>query len=70
MPGSLEASPIDSIVHLAHQIIDECPSSASRASEIIMGAGEIRERRLSREELTALVDATCRATCRMINVSF
>ncbi len=54
-----DASPLDSIVALAHQIGDECPSCASRASEIIMWAGEIRERRPSREELAALVDATC-----------
>lgn len=54
-----EASPIDSIVALAHLIADECPSCASRASEIIVWASEIRERRPSREELTALVDAVC-----------
>ncbi len=60
MPGRSEASPIDSIIDLAHQIIDECPSCASRASEILLWAGEIRERRPSREELAALVDATCK----------
>ncbi len=59
MFGDREASPLDSIVELARQIIDECPSCASRASEIIVWASEIRERRPSREELAALVDATC-----------
>ncbi len=54
-----EASPLDTIVALAHEIADECPSCASRASEIILWAGEIRERRPSREELAALVDAIC-----------
>jgi hypothetical protein len=54
-----EASPLDSIVALARQIADECPSCASRASEIIVWASEIRERRPSREELAALVDAVC-----------
>jgi transposase len=60
MPDDPEASPLDSIVALASRIADECPSCASRASEIIMWASEIRERRPSREELTALVDATCK----------
>jgi hypothetical protein len=60
MPDNPEASPIDTIVDLARQIIDECPSCARRASEIITWAGEIRERRPSREELTALVDLTCK----------
>jgi len=52
-------SPIDSIVELAHEIADECPACAGRASEIATWAGEVRERRPSREELTALVDLTC-----------
>jgi len=56
-----EAAPVDSIVDLARTIIDECPSCASEASKIIMWAGEIRERRPSREELAALVDATCKS---------
>lgn len=60
MPADPEASPLDSIVALARQVADECPSCASRASEIIIWASEIRERRPSREELTALVDATCK----------
>jgi len=59
MPNDPEASPLGSIVALAHQIADACPSCAGRASEIIMWAGEIRERRPSREELAALVDAVC-----------
>jgi hypothetical protein len=36
MQGGPEASPIESIVALAKAIIDECPSCASRASEIIV----------------------------------
>jgi hypothetical protein len=59
MPDDPEASHLDSIAALASRIADECPSCASRASEIIMWASEIRERRPSREELAALVDATC-----------
>lgn len=60
MPDHSEASPLDSIVALARQTADECPSCASRASDIIMWASEIRERRPSREELAAVVDVTCR----------
>jgi hypothetical protein len=59
MQGGRDASPIESIVALANEIIDECPSCASRASEIIVWAREIRERRPSGDELAALVDATC-----------
>jgi hypothetical protein len=59
MQGGPDASPIESIVSLATEIIDECPLCASRASEIIVWAREIRERRPSQEELAALVDATC-----------
>jgi hypothetical protein len=59
MQGGPDASPIESIVALANEIIDECPSCASRASEIIVWAREIRERRPSQGELAALVDATC-----------
>ncbi|WP_114948402.1 hypothetical protein [Microvirga calopogonii] len=55
-----EASPLNSIIGLARQIADECPSCASRAAEILVWASEIRERRPSREELAALVDATCK----------
>jgi hypothetical protein len=60
MQGDPEASLIDNIVELANQIIDECPSCAGRASEIAVWARQIRERRPSREELAALVDATCK----------
>ena len=59
MPLAPDAAPLDHIVELAHEIIDECPSCAGTASEIAMWANEIRERRPSREELAALVDATC-----------
>ncbi len=59
MPITPDAAPLDHIVELAHQIIDACPSCAGAASEIVMWANEIRERRPSREELTALVDAAC-----------
>jgi transposase len=59
MPLPPDAPPLDQIIELAHEIIDECPSCAGTASEIVMWANEIRERRPSREELTALVDATC-----------
>lgn len=59
MAESSEASPLDSIMELARGIADECPSCASRAAEITMWASEIRERRPSREELAAVVDATC-----------
>jgi hypothetical protein len=59
MPNDPEASPLDSIIALARQIIGKRPSCASRASEIIMWASELRERRLRREELAALVDAAC-----------
>jgi transposase len=54
-----DAAPLDHIIELANGIIDECPSCAGTASEIVMWANEIRERRPGREELAALVDATC-----------
>ncbi len=54
-----DVAPPHHIVDLGHQIIDACPSGAGTASEIVMWANEIRERRPSREELTALVDAAC-----------
>jgi hypothetical protein len=54
-----DVAPPHHIVELGHQIIDACPSGAGTASEIVMWANEIRERRPSREELTALVDALC-----------
>jgi len=52
-----DGSIIDNIMQLAHEIIDECPSCSGKASEIIIWAEQIRERRPSREELTAFVDA-------------
>lgn len=59
MPLAPDAAALDHIVELVHKIIDECPSCAGTASEIAMWVNEIRERRPSREELAALVDATC-----------
>jgi len=59
MPIAADAAPLDHIIELAHRIIDECPSCAGTASEIVLWANEIRERRPGREELTALVDAAC-----------
>jgi hypothetical protein len=66
MQGGPEASPIESIVALANAIIDEYPSCASRASEIIVWAREIGERRSSQEEPAALVEATGQGSCRML----
>ena len=54
-----EAGPVDRIMALAHEITEDCPSCARKASEIALWAGQIRERRPSREELEALVDTTC-----------
>ncbi len=54
-----ELFPIDNIIELADQIIDDCPSCSAKASEIIHWAKDVRERRPSREELTTLVDVTC-----------
>jgi hypothetical protein len=62
MPADPDTSPLDQIIALAREIIDECPSCAGKASQIAMWAREIRERRTSREELEALVDATCRGS--------
>ncbi len=59
MQEKSDLSPIENIMELAHEIIDECPSCAGRASEIIVWAKEVRERRPSREELVALIDTTC-----------
>jgi hypothetical protein len=59
MQEKSDLSPIENIMELARQIIDECPSCAGRASEIIVWAKEVRERRPSREELVALIDTTC-----------
>ncbi len=60
MQTNRAASPIDQIMSLAREIIDECPSCAGKASQITVWASEIRERRPSRQELEALVDATCK----------
>jgi hypothetical protein len=59
MQGKADVSPIRTIMGLAREVIDECPSCAGRASEIIVWAEQVRERRPSREELAALVDVTC-----------
>jgi hypothetical protein len=59
MSGKAEVSIVDHVIELAHEIIDECPSRAARASEIIVWVEQVRERRPSRDELAALVDATC-----------
>jgi hypothetical protein len=59
MQGNPDASPLDNITKLAHEIIDECPGCAAKASEILVWAGEIRERRPGGEELAALVDDIC-----------
>ncbi len=59
MQEKSDLSPIENIMELAQEIIDECPSCAGRASEIIVWAKEVRERRPSREELAALIDTTC-----------
>jgi hypothetical protein len=57
--GDPGVGPIDQIMALAREIIDECPSCAGKASEIALWAGQIRERRPGREELAALVDSAC-----------
>ncbi|WP_046862844.1 hypothetical protein [Microvirga massiliensis] len=62
MKDNSDVSPIESILTLAHEIIDECPSCAAKASRIAMWASEIRERRPGAEELAALIDATCDGT--------
>jgi hypothetical protein len=59
MQEKSDLSPVINIVDLAHEIIEACPSCAGRASEIIVWAEQIRERRPSREELAALIDTTC-----------
>ena len=62
MPTDRDTSPLDQIMTLAREIVDECPSCAGKASQIGMWAREIRERRPSRQELEALVDATCKGS--------
>jgi transposase len=59
MQEKADLSPIVNIMALAHEIIDTCPECTGRASEIIVWAEQIRERRPSREELVALIDVTC-----------
>ncbi len=59
MQGKPDISPIETIMEVAHEVIDECPSCTAKASEIIIWAEQIRERRPSREELAALIDSTC-----------
>jgi hypothetical protein len=60
MSANSDTSPLDQIMNLAREIVDDCPSCAGKASQIAMWAREIRERRPSRQELEALVDATCK----------
>jgi hypothetical protein len=60
MPADPDTSPLNQIMTLSREIVDECPSCAGKASQIAMWAREIRERRPGREELEALVDATCK----------
>jgi hypothetical protein len=62
MPADPDTSPLDQIMTLSREIIDECPSCAGKASQIAMWAREIRERRPSRQELEALVDSTCQGS--------
>jgi hypothetical protein len=57
MPTEIEAGPLDQILSLAHEIIDECPSCARKARRIAMWATEIRERRPDRAQVAALVGA-------------
>jgi hypothetical protein len=58
MTANPDNGPIDHIVALAHEIIEECSSCTRKAAQIAIWAGEIRERRPGREELEALVDGT------------
>ena len=60
MPTDPDTGPLNHIMTLAREIVDEWPSCAGKASQIAMRAREIQERRPSREELEALVDATCK----------
>jgi hypothetical protein len=62
MPADRDTSPLDQIMTLSREIVDECPSCAGKASQIAMWARETRERRPSREELEALVNAICKGT--------
>ena len=58
MSDLTDRGPVDHIVELAHEIMEQCPARAAQASEITTWATEIRERRPSRTEIDALVDAT------------
>jgi hypothetical protein len=62
MPADPDISPLDQIMTLSREIVDECPSCAGKASQIGMWAREIRERRPSRQELEALVDTACQGS--------
>ena len=64
LKDDLEGSCIASIIELAEEIAEECPACAARASEIIVWAKEIRERRPSADELAALIDTTCGTSLR------
>jgi len=59
MQEKSDLSPVVNIMELAHEIIDECPDCTGKASEIIVWAEQIQERRPSREEIAALIDVTC-----------
>jgi hypothetical protein len=59
MQADTDASPIDRIMALAGEVINDCPACAGKATEIRLWAGQIRERRPNDEELAAVVDATC-----------
>ncbi len=59
MRSNENISIIEHVVELSHEIIDECPGCAAKASEIIIWVEQVRERRPSQEEIAALVDATC-----------
>jgi hypothetical protein len=59
MQKKSDLSPLDNIMELAHEIIEACPACTGKASEIIIWAEQIRERRPSREEFATLIDSTC-----------
>jgi hypothetical protein len=42
MSANSDTSPLDQILTLAREIVDECPSCAGKASQIAMWAREIR----------------------------
>lgn len=45
MHAAFDAQPTAAIAELAEEIIEECPSCPDKASEIVMWAEQIRERR-------------------------